>query len=74
MSHAAFTYLCIILNPALERNHQKSRNGGPITVEMTVACGLRVLVGATQDNMQQFYNSEENNVLLGNPVAQFFDM
>ena len=26
MSHAAFTYLCIILNPALERNHQKSRN------------------------------------------------
>ena len=55
MSYAAFTYLCIILCPALERNDQKRRKGGPITVEMTVACGLRVLKGGTQDDQTHIF-------------------
>ena len=62
MSHAAFTYLCIILHPSLERNYQKRRNGGPITVEMTVACGLQVLVGGTQDDMTHMFGISKTEV------------
>ena len=62
MSHAVFTNLYIFLQPALERNHQKRRKGGPITVEMTVACGLRVLKGGTQDNMTHVFGTSRREV------------
>lgn len=48
MSHAAFTYLCVILQPKLELNHSKSNEEESITVKMTVGCGLRLLAGGLQ--------------------------
>ena len=61
MLHAAFTYLCIILRPALEQNNQK-RNGRPITVKMTVACGLCVLKGGKQDDMTHIFEISRSEV------------
>ena len=67
MSHAAFTYLCIILRPKLERNHSQSNEEEPITVEMTVGCGLRLLSGGLQidaKNIFGFSKTETHNTFI----------
>jgi len=67
MSHAAFTYLCIILRPTLERNHAMSNEEDPITVEMTVGCGLRILSGGMQLDIKNnfgFSRTETHNTFI----------
>ena len=62
MPHAAFVYLCIILGPAVTRNHSMSESEEPITVEITVACGLRILAGGTQPDQKHIFGLSKTEV------------
>ena len=61
------TIFVLFYKPTLERNHAKSRNEKPITVEMTVGCGLRILSGSLQldlKNIFGFSKTETHNTFI----------
>lgn len=62
MSQATFTYLCIILGPAVERNQDKSPVDDPITVEITIACNLCLLAGETQPYQKHMFEHSKTGV------------
>ena len=55
MSYNAFTRLCFILRPFLERKHAKSRAKEKITVNIIVACGLRYLAGGKSSDQKHIF-------------------
>ena len=62
MSYIAFTWLCFILRPFLERKHAKSRAKEQIKVEIIVACGLRYLAGGKASDQKHIFGLSRTEV------------